>query len=189
MSQGDRNARFFDALRDNNSKVLNEEFGGVRKALVDYLVFTKGADRPGAEDAVSIAFMKLLEAIKNNKIKKKEALYKWLLLTSRSIYRDEKNKMMNKLTEPDEFDEELYVEPVQQIDLMRDPERSRLLELCMDLLTDEMKATLDYLIKFPNVTLVKASKFLRISYMTLRRRKSRITHQLHECVQEKLQHE
>ncbi|MEX0780379.1 MAG: hypothetical protein WD491_01910 [Balneolales bacterium] len=186
MNQSDRNSRFYDALKENNSIVLNEEFSGVHKALVDYLVFTKGADKAGAEDAVSVAFIKLLEAIKEDKIKEKEALFKWLMMTSNSVYRDEKNKHLNKHTNTDEFNEDLYIEPAEQIDLMEDPKRKRLLELCMELLTEDMKATLDYLIKFPDVTLMKASKALRVSYITLRRRKSRITHQLHECVQEKL---
>lgn len=189
MNQSDRNARFFDALKNNDNKILSEEFKGIQKSLVDYLIYTRGADKSGAEDAVSIAFMKLLEAIKEDRIEKKEGLYKWLLTTSKFIYQDEKNKITNKIIDKDEFNEDSYIEPVQQIDLMHDPERKRLLEICMSLLTDEMRSTLDYLMQHPEVNLHNASKYLRINYMTLRRRKSRITHQLHECVQDKLQYE
>lgn len=188
MNQKDRNSRFYNALKDDNSKVLSEEFGGVNKALVDYLVFTRGADRQGAEDAVSVAFMKLLEAIKLNKIEKKEALFKWLQTTCRAVYRDEQNKLLNKATGKEEFNEEIHVHPEEQFDRLNDPVRQRLLKVCIELLTEEMKSTLDHIIKFPERSLKETSRILRVSYITLRRRKSRITHLLHECVQEKLQH-
>ena len=173
-------------MKSRDDKVLNEEFGGVRKALVDCLIFTRGADRGSAEDAVSIAFLKLLEYIEADKIEKKSSLYSWLLNASKSIYRDEKNKLLNRITEKDEFNEDLYLEPEEQIDLMRDPIRLRLLKLCMEKLTDDMRSTMEYFIKFPDMPLEKVCEKLKVSYITLRQRKSRITQQLHKCVQEKL---
>ncbi|MEX0928836.1 MAG: sigma factor [Balneolales bacterium] len=182
MSQRDKNARFYEALKNKNNKVLNEEFNKIRQGLIDYLIYTRGADKASAEDAVSVAFLKALEAIENNKIEKKESLYSWLLHTSRSIYRDEKNKLLNKITDKNEFQEDYYLEPGEQISLLNDPDRERYLRQCMDKLSADMRVTIDYFLEYPDTPLDRASKALKISYITLRRRKSRITHQLHDCV-------
>ncbi|MEX0685615.1 MAG: hypothetical protein WD267_07860 [Balneolales bacterium] len=187
MNYIERNTRFYEALKSKDNKVINEEFGGVRKALIDFLIYTRGADRPSAEDAVSIAFLKLLEMIESDRIEKKSSLYSWLMNASKTIFRDEKNKLLNRITDKEDFNEDHYLEPSEQIDLMRDPERQRLLKLCMEKLSADMKATMEYLIRFPDMSLENLSKKLKVSYITIRQRKTRITHQLHDCVQEKLQ--
>lgn len=173
------------ALRENEKGKANQILAEVMPRLKDYLMITMDAEEQDAEDCVHKAFLDVYEQIIKGNIKDEKYIFSYLLQTCRNEY-------LTFLRDNEEFnlavgeDTGHLVEPAEQVKKLLDEDKQRLLKECLEeMLEEDERALIEYLIENPDATTKEVSKHFDISEANVRTRKSRLTSRLHHCFRRK----
>ena len=167
--------------RDNRSKA-NELFKSLTPRLIRFLKVHMDASKQDAEDCTQQALIKAIDAIKEGKIRDKERILSFLLTTCRHTYLNFLKKNNRYLF--DEISNTQTQKPRQLLALL-DKERRKLLEWCMNQLSESYRAFIDFWFHHPNATAKATATHFDISTANVWTRKHRVIKKLSECCQKK----
>lgn len=147
-------------------------------------MITLKANRFLAEECSHHAFSVVLNRITTNTLDEYTSILAYMITTARNEYfRMIKNESREGSAV---FHEQLFLESEEQIELLIDQDREKILKSCLKSLDTKSRDFIEYLMKHPEYSLLKISKIFKISPENARTRKSRVIAALNECVKRKL---
>ena len=169
------------ALKDNNSSRVSELLKTLMPRLIRFLQVHMNASGPDAEDCAQEALLTCLEAINEDNLRNPERVFYFLMSVSRNSYL---KLMENKEYPYDDIPETSHQKPGQLLSLL-DKERNKILERCMEQLSDEFREYIRYWFKNPDSDAESVADHFGITLSNAWTRKHRIIKSLHECYQKK----
>lgn len=170
------------ALRENNSRQVNEMLKALRPRLMAFLRIHMNASRQDAEDCAHDSLLSSIEAIRENGLEKPEQVVSYILSTCRNTYLKMQNK---KQPQPVDKIEDRQPQAPQQLQSLLDEEQERLLEWCMNQLKKEYRRFMQYWFEHPDADAQKVADQFSISVSNAWTRKHRLIKKLNECYEEK----
>lgn len=180
-------APLVDSIQDGNEAEANRLLAEVVPKLIEYLIYGLGAKKEAAEDCAQQTVLKVLEQIKRKKIRQKSAIFSYLITTCRHEYLRHQRKEKRYI--PDETVNDSEFEPAEQASRILYRERQQLLKKCINELDPESKEFIVHFLIYPDTTTAEAARHFKLSESNVRTRKSRITHDLHHALMQKLSRE
>lgn len=156
--------------------------------LKDYLQVVLGANKEDAEECSQEALLIVYEQIMQDNINDEKRIFSYLLTVCRNEYFSMRKNRWAKDTDPmgdpSNYEHHL-VGPAEQVEKLQDEERQKILEACLNKLSEEARTFIEYLLEKPKTTTKEASKYFDMSEANVRTTKSRILSRLHHCFQRK----
>ena len=173
-----------DSIQQGDKTETNRLLSEVVPKLIEYLIYGLGASKEAAEDCAQQTVLKVLEQIRRKKIRQKNAIFSYLITTCRHEYLRYRRK--EKRYMPDESINEHTCEPAEQASKLLHREKQQLLKECINELDPESKEFIVHFLIYPDTSTAEAARHFNLSESNVRTRKSRITHQLHHDLMQKL---
>jgi len=170
-------------VEEGDDRAVNQILAGMQAVLQRYLESRFNARPDDAKDSVQDTLIISMELIENGEIRQPEKLHSFMLTTCRNNYLNAQKKgahqnysqtPLNARSNP------------RQLDRLYSDERKKLLEICLEKLTDTYRSFMEFWFKHPNYDAsVVADKF-DISVNSAWTRKHRAIKKLNHCVTKKL---
>jgi RNA polymerase sigma factor (sigma-70 family) len=174
------------AIENDDQRLLDRLFHEAFDILMGYAVGHLGAEHDTAQDCVQQAFEQALTAIREDKLRDKNRLYSYMITCCRNFYlrgversKEEASDLQAMLTH-----EDLQSGANQLFELL-DKERQRILEYCLDQLSDNYRAFIGYWFEHPDADANKVADHFDISVNNAWTRKHRVVKMLNECYEQK----
>lgn len=171
-----------EAIDKNNKSKVNRLLKSLTPRLVRFLQIHMNAEKQDAEDCAQQTLLKALESIREGSIRNPELILSFLLTSCRNNYLNLINKNKEQLN--DDFSRGFGQKPRQLHALLND-ERQKLLEWCLERLSDDYRIFIDYWFRYPDSDASDVATHFEISLNNAWTRKHRIIKKLNECYEEK----
>lgn len=171
-----------EALDKDNTSKVNNLLKKLTPRLVRFLQIHMNAEKQDAEDCAQEALLKALKTIREDKMRNSEHILSFLLTSCRNNYLNLMNKQKDRSLE--DYSRGFGRQP-RQLLAMLDKERKRLLEWCMQQLSDDYKQFIDYWFTYPDSDATAVASHFDISVNNAWTRKHRIIKKLNKCYEEK----
>jgi RNA polymerase sigma factor (sigma-70 family) len=176
---------FVKAVQENDRKVIEEYSAYVVPKIIEYLMVTLKANKFHAEECSHHAFSVVLNRVTSNSLDESTSILAYMITTARNEYfRMIKNESREGGAV---FQEQLFLEAEEQLDLLIDQDKERILQSCLKSLDSKSRDFIEFLLRHPDYSLLKVGKVFNISPENARTRKSRIIASLSECIKRKNQ--
>lgn len=152
--------------------------------IIEYLKVTVRANDSHAKECAQESFSIVLERIANKNFNPEANVVAYLLVTARNEYFSLLKREYREGSAV--FQEMFYVEAPEQLDLLVEEDKQRVLRECLNILDSRSKDLITYMFKRPDASFLKISNVFGISPLNVRTRKSRIINRLSDCVKRKL---
>lgn len=172
------------AIKENDRVTTNRLIKELSVRLVDYLKVVMSAEASVAEDCVQEVFIRVLDKIREDKIKKPKTLFSYLIRSSRFAYLNHLRDNGNNGEVP--YDPDFTASIDDQIEKLHDKERQRAIKHCLDKWKPQNRRVIEQLFRYPDISTKTASEELGIKYSTYRVKKQRLLDRLQKCVQQLL---
>jgi len=170
------------ALKENNSKKINELLEALRPRLMAFLRVHMNADRADAEDCVQNSLLDSIEIIKEDRLNDPGQVVSYILSTCRNNYlkmrRDKRTESLDEVSEDQR-------QAPRQLQSLLDEEQKRLLEWCLNQLKKEYQKFMQYWFDHPDTHTNKVAEHFGISVNNAWTRKHRLIKKLNECYRKK----
>lgn len=172
-----------EALRNNDYESANRMLDDIRPRLIRFLKIHMNATFEDARDCVQESMLVSIMAVQEERIRKPNQLFSYLLTTCRNQYL----KLLEKRREKpyDRLPDSSHHAPRQLADLL-DKEQQRILKECLDELKKEHREFIDYWFEHPDTDAQTVADHFGISINNAWTRKHRIIKRLNRCYQEKI---
>jgi RNA polymerase sigma factor (sigma-70 family) len=178
-------AQLIDAIQKNDRRSTDTLLSSLFPVLVNYLCVTMNAGVKDAEDCAQEALITVVENIRRNGIKNPDSIFNYIITVSRHAYlRLRRDDIPGNYVD---FSEAYHVaEPADQLDNLLDNERERLLEECMQELSEENREMIGMWFQNPGRPSEEVARRFQISVNNAWIRKHRIIKLLNKCIEKKL---
>jgi RNA polymerase sigma factor (sigma-70 family) len=178
-------SRLIEAVRDDDSKSVDEMLASLYPILVNYLCVTMNAGLKDAEDCAQESLVTVVENIRVNGIRNPDSIFNYIITVSRHAYlRLCRDRIPGTHVD---FEEAFHVaEPAEQLDNLLDEERSLALQKCIEELSGDNREMIRMWFENPDRPTEEVASSFGISVNNAWIRKHRIIKTLNKCIEKKL---
>jgi RNA polymerase sigma factor (sigma-70 family) len=175
---------FVKAVQQNDRKAIEDYSTYVVPKIIEYLMVTLKSNKFHAEECSHHAFSVVLNRITSNSMDENASILAYMITTARNEY----FRMIKSETREGGavFQEQLFLEAEDQLDLLIDQDKERILQNCIQSLDNKSRDFIEFLLRHPEYSLLKVGKVFNISPENARTRKSRIIATLNDCIKKKI---
>jgi RNA polymerase sigma factor (sigma-70 family) len=171
------------AIDQNDRPATNRILKKITPRLIRFLTVHMGAERQDAEDCAQLALLNAFEAIKDGSIRNADRIFSFLLTSCKNNYLNLIKKDRDYSLDDISFDQS---QKPRQLLSMMDDERRRILELCLQQLSESYKTFIDFWFDYPDTDAKAAATHFGITVNNTWTRKHRILKKLSNCYQKKI---
>jgi RNA polymerase sigma factor (sigma-70 family) len=171
-----------EAIKQDNQREINRLLKSLIPQLIAYLRVQLNAEQQDAEDCAQQAFLVSLEAVRNEELEQPDRIFSFLITTCRNMYLNMMNR--RKRSSYEDFSKTHSDQPGQLLSLLSD-ERQKLLEQCLEQLSEAYRTYIEYWFTHPDSGAKAASVYFGISESNAWTRKHRVVNKLNECYKKK----
>ncbi len=172
------------AIEQNDRPATNRILKKITPRLIRFLRIHMDAKRQDAEDCAQLALLKAFEAINDGSIRNTDRILSFLLTSCKNNYLNLIKKDKNYSLDDVSFDQS---RKPRQLLSMLDEERRRILELCLQQLSESYKVFIDFWFTYPDTDAKAAATRFDMSVNNIWTRKHRILKKLNNCYQNKIE--
>lgn len=172
-----------EAIEQNNQGKVNQLIKKLNPRLIRFLQIHMNASRQDAEDCAQDALLKALEVINEGNLRNANSILSFLLTTCRNNYLNLRKKHSNN-SSFDDFENDVSLQP-QQLKAVLSKERRKVLEHCLELLSDSYRSFFEFWYRHPDSEAKVAAARFDISLSNVWTRKHRVLKKLRECFRKK----
>lgn len=169
----------YQAVKSDDQQKIDELINIIIPILMSYLRVTMHAPTEDAKDCVQDALLQTILKIRDNKIKKPDKLYYYMLTSCRNLYIRMNNNTDISL---EENDVEYMINPAQQLEALLNREKQIILENCKEKLNRRNREYIEYWFENPDSDAISVAKYFNISLANAWTRKHRIIKMLNKCI-------
>lgn len=175
--------KFIEAVKANDREALDAFSKDIIPRLKEYLKITVVANEHMAGECAHQAFAVVLDRVIKLNIDEGVNIIGYMLISARNEY----FTMLRKESREGSavFKEQLISEPEEQIELLVEHEREKIMQKCIEELDSKSRELIQYMFKHPDASFLKMSKVFKISPQNVRTRKSRSIRALAQCFKRK----
>lgn len=168
------------AIQQNDEAEINKYSSRIIPRVSKYLQTVCNAPEPIAEEVAMDTFRMMFEKIINNQINIDGDILNYFLVSSRHAYNRAKNRR-KKFVPVEEVDLDEIVGNTDQIDALVDEERMNILRYCLKKLDEGSRKLISFILEFPSMHLKEIASRFKMTYGSIRVKKSQIITKLHKC--------
>lgn len=176
-------SELLEYVKTENEKGISQVINEMEPVLERYLMYECGAPREDAQDSVQDAIIIGLQKIKSDAIDNPDSILSFLMTTCRNEFYNKQRKISEQPyggTLP--YDVSSHPK---QLDNLYEQDQKRLLEYCLETLSDTLKTFIMYWMQNPKYGAKQIASYFDITENTAWTRKHRAINNLRKCVQEK----
>ncbi len=171
-----------EAIEQGNEAEANQLIKELTPRLISFLRLQMNAEKHEAQDCVQDALMSAVEFIRKGKLRHTKGLFSFLLSSCRNNYLNMQNRQ--KKSSLNEVPEDKPVVP-KQLHTILNKERRKLLEQCLEQLSDTYRSFFDYWYRYPDSNAKAAATRFNTTESNVWTRKHRMIKKLSNCYQQK----
>ena len=170
-------------VKEGDDKGVNQMLSRISPVLQRYLESRFNARPQDAKDSVQDTLITSMELIEKDQIRKPEKLHSFMFTTCRNNYLNAQDKGHHHNYE--QLPQSASDKP-RQLDNLYSDERKKLLEYCLERLSDTYKKFMEFWFQYPNYDASVVADEFDISVNTAWTRKHRAIKKLNYCIQKKM---
>lgn len=175
-------AELVQALQDGDDVRVNEILRELIPRLIRFLQIHMRATKSDAEDCVQLSLELAIAVIREDKLKDSNKVLTYLMTTCRNNYLKLREKKREHNYE--HLSGIHFIEP-SQLKALMDIEREKILEECLDELSNDHRRFITYWLEHPDSAAEDVAKQFDITVSNAWTRKHRIIKQLNSCYKKK----
>lgn len=172
------------AIDQNDMPAANDILKKITPRLIRFLTIHMNAERQDAEDCTQLALLKAFEAINDGSIRNADRILSFLLTSCKNNYLNLIKKDKNYSLDDISYD---HSQKPRQLTAMMDEERRRILELCLQQLSESYKTFIEFWFAYPDTDAKAAATRFDTSVNNIWTRKHRILKKLNHCYKTKIE--
>jgi len=171
------------AIKEDDTRTIDTHLRALHQILYTYLLVRLNTSKEDAEDSVQNTLIKIVQRVKDDKIKHPDALLSYAFTTARNDY----FKKVEKKSEV--LDEKIEYKPLNQPDqlsVLINGEKKSILMKCISELKEDNQEYIKYWFLNPSMDAEDVATHFNISVNNAWTKKHRIIKMLNECYKSKL---